>query len=222
MILSCVGGLFLQLEVWDLVQSSGPLPKAVMVILLCFSLASWAVILSKWASFRRCALRQPIVSAGLPQSAGARHHCRRQRTIPPLAAGGGLRLRIQRSGAPDEIARQRHQSAVARAYSATGNERRAHAPGAQYEHAGNHRRRLAVHRIVRHGVGHYRRVSAIGHRGRRQPRAVAPGISEALITTAMGLFAAIPAYIFYNIFGSAIKEFAARMEDFHARVSEPH
>ena len=53
MILSCVGGLFLQLEVWDLVQASGPLPKAVMVILLCFSLASWAVILSKWASFRR-------------------------------------------------------------------------------------------------------------------------------------------------------------------------
>ncbi len=34
MILSYVGGLFLQLEVWDLVQSSGPLPKAVMVILL--------------------------------------------------------------------------------------------------------------------------------------------------------------------------------------------
>jgi biopolymer transport protein TolQ len=45
-------------------------------------------------------------------------------------------------------------------------------------------------------------------------RAVAPGISEALITTAIGLFAAIPAYIFYNLFGSAIKEFAARMEDF--------
>lgn len=53
MILSCVHGLFLQLEVWDLVQSSGPLPKAVMVILLGFSLTSWAVILSKWASFRR-------------------------------------------------------------------------------------------------------------------------------------------------------------------------
>jgi hypothetical protein len=53
LILSSVGGLFLQLEVWDLIQSSGPLPKAVMVILLCFSLTSWAVILSKWAAFRR-------------------------------------------------------------------------------------------------------------------------------------------------------------------------
>jgi len=45
-------------------------------------------------------------------------------------------------------------------------------------------------------------------------RAVAPGISEALITTAMGLAAAIPAAIFYNLFGNAIKEFGARMEDF--------
>jgi biopolymer transport protein TolQ len=45
-------------------------------------------------------------------------------------------------------------------------------------------------------------------------RAVAPGISEALITTAMGLAAAIPAAIFYNLFGNTIKEFGARMEDF--------
>jgi biopolymer transport protein TolQ len=30
----------------------------------------------------------------------------------------------------------------------------------------------------------------------------------------MGLFAAIPAAIFYNIYGIAIKEFGARMEDF--------
>ena len=51
MILSRVGGLFLQLEIWDLVQSSGPLPKAVLVILLLASLLSWAVILSKWATF---------------------------------------------------------------------------------------------------------------------------------------------------------------------------
>jgi biopolymer transport protein TolQ len=45
-------------------------------------------------------------------------------------------------------------------------------------------------------------------------RAVAPGISEALITTALGLAAAIPAAISYNMFGTDIKEFGARMEDF--------
>jgi biopolymer transport protein TolQ len=54
----------------------------------------------------------------------------------------------------------------------------------------------------------------LGTAGAASLRAVAPGISEALITTAMGLFAAIPAAIFYNMFGGAIKEFGARMEDF--------
>jgi biopolymer transport protein TolQ len=45
-------------------------------------------------------------------------------------------------------------------------------------------------------------------------RAVAPGIAEALVTTAMGLAAAIPAAIFYNYFGHVIREMGARMEDF--------
>ena len=45
-------------------------------------------------------------------------------------------------------------------------------------------------------------------------RAVVPGISEALVATAMGLAAAIPAAVFYNYFGSTIREFGTRMEDF--------
>jgi biopolymer transport protein TolQ len=45
-------------------------------------------------------------------------------------------------------------------------------------------------------------------------RAVAPGISEALITTAAGLAAAIPAVIAYNLIGASIREFAARCDDF--------
>ena len=43
---------------------------------------------------------------------------------------------------------------------------------------------------------------------------VAPGIAEALITTAAGLFAAIPAVIAYNIFLQRIKEFGAQLDDF--------
>jgi len=54
----------------------------------------------------------------------------------------------------------------------------------------------------------------LGTAGAASLRAVAPGISEALITTALGLAAAIPAAVFYNVFGSRIKEFGARMEDF--------
>ena len=54
----------------------------------------------------------------------------------------------------------------------------------------------------------------LGTAGSASLRAVAPGISEALVSTAIGLFAAIPAAIFYNIFGTRIKEMGTRMEDF--------
>ncbi len=43
---------------------------------------------------------------------------------------------------------------------------------------------------------------------------VAPGIAEALIATAFGLFAAIPAVMAYNFFTSKIRSVAASMEDF--------
>ena len=50
----------------------------------------------------------------------------------------------------------------------------------------------------------------LGTAGAATLRAVAPGISEALITTAAGLAAAIPAVIAYNLIGNSIREFAAR------------
>jgi biopolymer transport protein TolQ len=43
---------------------------------------------------------------------------------------------------------------------------------------------------------------------------VAPGIAEALIATAAGLFAAIPAVYFYNHFTNKVKKFASDMDDF--------
>jgi biopolymer transport protein TolQ len=43
---------------------------------------------------------------------------------------------------------------------------------------------------------------------------VAPSISEALFTTAVGLMAAIPAYIFYNKFSTDAARFAGRLESF--------
>jgi biopolymer transport protein TolQ len=55
---------------------------------------------------------------------------------------------------------------------------------------------------------------AIGMTGSTSIAAVAPGISEALINTAAGLAAAIPAMIFYNYFMGKVREQRAGMEDF--------
>jgi biopolymer transport protein TolQ len=54
----------------------------------------------------------------------------------------------------------------------------------------------------------------IGAQGSTSLSVVAPGIAEALIATAAGLFAAVPALYFYNGFTSRVKDFATQMDDF--------
>jgi len=54
----------------------------------------------------------------------------------------------------------------------------------------------------------------IGTQGSTDLAVVAPGIAEALIATAMGLFAAIPAVYFYNHFSTKVKLYASEMDDF--------
>src|ERR1043165_3821869 len=40
-------------EIVDLIGQTGPVAKSVLIILLVFSLISWAIILSKWSLLRR-------------------------------------------------------------------------------------------------------------------------------------------------------------------------
>ena len=56
--------------------------------------------------------------------------------------------------------------------------------------------------------------SSIGTSGSTSITAVAPGISEALINTAAGLFAAIPALLAYNYFVQQLRLARGEMEDF--------
>jgi len=62
--------------------------------------------------------------------------------------------------------------------------------------------------------GIIRAFNDLGQQGSTSLRTVAPGISGALIATAFGLFAAIPAAIFYNVFSHSIRQIGARMDDF--------
>jgi len=58
----------------------------------------------------------------------------------------------------------------------------------------------------------------IGARGTATLAVVAPGISEALIATAAGLAAAIPAVIFYNYFLNQSKNMVQEMENFSSEL----
>jgi biopolymer transport protein TolQ len=61
--------------------------------------------------------------------------------------------------------------------------------------------------------------TGLGAAGSASLRAVAPGIAEALVTTAAGLFTAVPAVIAYNHFLHNIRDLSARMDSFAMEVT---
>jgi len=205
-------------EIADMISNSGPVAKLVLLMLLAFSLVSWAIILTKWSLLRRARMQsgrfvrafrkaqrlqdiaavadqfKPSPLVGVFE--GAYEDYRRQ-----AASGGGLRnlVSIQRGmqiGASEEITRLERNVPW-----------------------------LAITAAVTPFVGLFGTVWGIidafhglGTAGAATLRAVAPGISEALITTAAGLAAAIPAVIAYNLIGASIRELAARSDDFSLEV----
>lgn len=60
----------------------------------------------------------------------------------------------------------------------------------------------------------------IGQKGTSSLALVGPHIAEALIATAIGLAAAIPAVIFYNVYVSKIRKFSKDLEDFTEDLSD--
>ena len=66
------------------------------------------------------------------------------------------------------------------------------------------------------GIGIINAFEKIGQAGSASLAVVAPGIAEALIATAVGLFAAIPATIFYNIFVGQLRGITAAIDLFIA------
>jgi biopolymer transport protein TolQ len=194
-------------EVLDMVFQSGFVAKLVLLFLLLFSILSWSIILSKWGGFRR---------ARVQSSRFLRAYRRAQRlqdiaTVAEQFAPSPLVSVFQ--GGYEEMSRQGQLPAVQRACSIATSE--------QLTRLERRMPWLAITGAVSPFVGLFGTVWGIidafhglGTAGAATLRAVAPGISEALITTAAGLFAAIPAVIAYNLFNNQIREFGSRMDDF--------
>ena len=67
-------------------------------------------------------------------------------------------------------------------------------------------------------VGIINAFQGLGQGGASTIQAVAPGISEALVATAAGLFVAIPAVIAYNHFINDLKVFGVELDDFSVEL----
>ncbi|HZR55946.1 MAG TPA: MotA/TolQ/ExbB proton channel family protein [Terriglobales bacterium] len=211
MYLSLFLAVFVGGEIVDLVGETGPVAKIVLLLLLIFSLVSWSIILSKWSLLRRArvqsgrfvrafrkAQRLPDVSAVAEQF--------RPSPLVGVFEGGYEEFKRQGNVLRNLVSIQRAMQ-IASSEELTRFER--NLPW------------LAITGAVTPFVGLFGTVWGIidafhglGTAGAATLRAVAPGISEALITTAAGLAAAIPAVIAYNLIGASIREFAARSDDF--------
>lgn len=202
-------------EIVDLVGETGPVAKVVLLLLLLFSLISWAIILSKWSLLRRArvqsgrfvrAFRKAQRLQDVAAVAG-------QFKPSPLVAvfEGGLGELRRQGGNPSGVIK--NVTAIQRAMQIANSE--------ELTRFERNLPWLAITGAVTPFIGLFGTVWGIidafhglGTAGAATLRAVAPGISEALITTAAGLAAAIPAVIAYNLIGSSIREFAARGDDF--------
>lgn len=207
---SFVGG-----EIVRMVSQSGPVAKVVLVILLLFSVFSWSVMLSKWAAIKRAHrqsghfLRAFRKAARLEDVAAIAPQFRES----PLAAVFDAGYTEYRRQVGNPGGKLRSITAIERATQIAASE----------ELTRLERRLpwLATTGSVTPFIGLFGTVWGIidafhglGTAGAATLRAVAPGISEALLATAAGLAAAIPALIAYNHFTHSIREFAARMGDF--------
>jgi biopolymer transport protein TolQ len=207
--------LFLaEIALWDIIKNLRPVPLAIIGILIFFSLFSWTIVLSKSGVFSRARSRNKKFLTAF----------RKAKNLQTIAA-----VAEQFSSAPlvaifefgyREIERQVSQrgalvnkSAVERSLQLGISE--------EVTKLEMNMPWLATVASVSPFIGLLGTVwgiidafESLSTAGSASLRAVGPGIAEALYTTAIGLAAAIPAFIFYNLFTSRIKELGTRMEDF--------
>ncbi len=199
---------------WHMIASAGPFPLSIMALLLLASILSWTVIFSKWKIFRQARLHNtnflktfrkaehlPAIAASVKQF-----------PLAPLVAMFEFGY--------EEVDRQvklrgtvTNKLALERALQLGISE--------ELTKLDRNLNWLATAAAIAPFVGLLGTVwgiidafLALGNAGSASLRAVGPGIAEALFTTALGLFAAIPAAVAYNYFSHALREMGARMEDF--------
>lgn len=212
---SVLATFFYSGEITNLVLQSGPVAKVVLLILLFFSLLSWAIILAKWSRLSRARVQsgrfiRSFRKSNRLQDVSVVAEQFRPSPLVAVFEGGFAEYRRQvgnPTGVIKNIMAVQRSMQIATSEEVTRLERQL--PW------------LATTGAVTPFIGLFGTVWGIidafhglGTSGAATLRAVAPGISEALITTAAGLVAAIPAVIFYNIFSNQIREFGARMDDF--------
>jgi biopolymer transport protein TolQ len=198
----------------EMVMNSGPVAMAVLVLLLLASIYSWTVIFGKMSTFSKATKESKRFVRAFRKATRLQEIAAltSEYSQSPLAqvfedVYETYKRQTGGSGPPRNLVPLERSAQTAASEAVTTLERRM--------------TWLATIAAVSPFVGLFGTVMGIvdafhglGTAGAATLRAVAPGISEALITTAAGLFVAIPAVIAYNQFTARIRVFASAIDDF--------
>ena len=203
--------------------ATGWVAKVVLIILVLFSLASWSVIFGKWRELSSASkatdrfLRVFRKASRLNEVTTQAQKHRDSPLVPMFQAGQSeleAQLRSNQRPAPSEGALKiKSLDAITRALERVR--------GSELERLQRALPMLATTASATPFIGLFGTVwgimntfRAIGATGSTSILTVAPGIAEALINTAAGLLAAIPAVIAYNHLLALVRSLNRRMEDF--------
>jgi biopolymer transport protein TolQ len=212
-----------------LIADADWLAKSVLLILLLFSAVSWAIVFAKTLQFNRA---QRQTATFLQVFRKSTKFSEVQSICPSVPASplvgifqaGYAELNLQlRRDAPREGESRPMAAAPRPTLKSLESVDRALLRATTVEVAKLEKRVpfLATTASITPFIGLFGTVigimvafSRIGAEGSTSLAVVAPGIASALIATAAGLFAAVPAVYFYNGFTGRVKDFASQMDDF--------
>ncbi|TAJ31803.1 MAG: hypothetical protein EPO64_02165 [Nitrospirae bacterium] len=212
-----------------LVGSLGAVSKVVLLVLFLFSVISWSIIIFKWRAFRACDQEDTrfLGAYGRTQERDELRRFAKRLTASPIAAlfiGVSDRLAPETSETGHEpkarsaakpsddgpdVDRQYLDRVVAHIMQDQISKQEAYLPFLAT--TGNITPFIGLLGTV---MGIIDAFGEIGKQGTASISAVAPGVAEALVATAAGLFTAIPAVIAYNYYLTRIRRTTFRAEAF--------
>lgn len=213
---------------WALISQTGPVGQAVLLILAFFSIFSWTIIFKKTRFYRRIEAESNTFYRIFRRASSLSEiyrDCERYPVSPLVGIfkSGYEELNHQVRARNRENPTETPETGPSGALKSLKGLERSLRKAAQAEMTVLERSLnwLATTGSVTPFIGLFGTVVGIinafqglGTGTTTTIQAVAPGISEALVATAAGLFAAIPAVIFYNHFIHRLKVFGAEMDDF--------
>ncbi len=221
-----MGGRPVSFDLLQLVWEASLLVKFVILLLLAASVISWAAILFKWRELSGAeqdseAFLEVYHEGSWRQTLdAARDHARAPLATVFLAAHAEL-LRIAKyrgkGGNGDLDERERRNVARQITWAASNEGLRLESRLSFLATTGSSAPFIGLFGTV---VGIIDAFAEIGAAGSASLAVVAPGIAEALIATAVGLLAAIPASIFYNIFVARLRDVQEALSLFGDELAE--